>query len=100
MDDPFPFSGRCGRNHGPISADALRKRSRKIWKAAGLQPIGLHEARHTYASTMIAANVPIAKVSRYMGHSSIAVTERVYFHLLPNGHEADLAAIEAFLATG
>ena len=99
MDDPFPFYGRCGRNHGPISADALRKRSRKIWKAAGLQPIGLHEARHTYASTMIAAQVPIATVSRYMGHSSTAVTERVYFHLLPNAHEAALTAINAFLAS-
>jgi integrase len=48
---------------------------------------------------MIAAEVPIARVSRYMGHSSIAVTERVYFHLLPNAHEADLASIDAFLAT-
>jgi integrase len=95
----FPGSGRWGKDYGPISADALLKRSRKRWKAAGLQPIGLHEARHTCASTMIAANVPIATVSRYMGHSSIAVTERVYFHLLPNAHEAALAAINAFLAT-
>jgi integrase len=60
---------------------------------------GLHEARPTYASTLCAANVPIANVSRYMGHSSIAVTERVYFHLLPSAHEADLASINAFLAT-
>ena len=49
---------------------------------------------------MIAAKVPIANVSRYMGHSSIAVTERVYFQLLPNSHDGDLAAINAFLATG
>jgi len=96
----FPGYGRRKKDYGPISADALLRRSRKLWKAAGLRPIGLHEARHTYASTMILAGVPIAKVSRYMGHSSIAVTERVYFHLLPNAHDGDLAAIDAFLAGG
>jgi integrase len=94
----FPGHGRWNKDYGPVSADALLKRSRKRWKAAGLQPIGRHEARHTYASSMIASNVPIARVSRYMGYSSIAVTERVYFHLLPNAHDGDLASIDAFLA--
>jgi integrase len=64
--------------------------------AAQLEPIGLHEARHTYASTMIEAGVPLPKVSRYMGHSSISVTERIYFHLLPKAHEGDLATMNAY----
>ena len=44
------------------------------WKAADLQPIGLHEARHTFASTMIAAGIDAKELSQYMGHSSIATT--------------------------
>ena len=93
----FPGYGRWGGDYGPFSADALLKRSRKAWAAAGLEPIGLHEARHTYASTMIASGIPIAKVSRWMGHSSISVTERVYYWMLPHGHDDELNRIDAFL---
>jgi integrase len=34
-------------------------------------PITLHEARHTYASLLIAAGVGSKAVSTYMGHASI-----------------------------
>jgi integrase len=94
----FPGYGRWRRTYGPFSADALLKRSRKAWRAASLQPIGLHEARHTYASLLIDAGVPIAKVSRRMGHSSISVTERVYFHLLRESHDHERALMDAYFA--
>lgn len=94
----FPGYGRWERDYGPFSADALLKRSRKAWRAVGLQPILLHEARHTYASLMIEAGLPIAKVSRRMGHSSITVTERVYVHLIPNSHDDERATLDAYLA--
>jgi len=34
----------------------------------------LHEARHTFASMLIEADVSPKKVSTYMGHESIAIT--------------------------
>jgi hypothetical protein len=46
----FPGYGRWGREYGPFSADALLRRSRTWWINADLSPIGLHEARHTFAS--------------------------------------------------
>jgi integrase len=39
-----------------------------------LQRIGLHEARHTFASLMIAAKVNVKALSTYMGHSVISIT--------------------------
>ncbi len=42
---------------GFFNASALRSRALSAWKKHGLAPIGLHEARHTYASLMIAAGV-------------------------------------------
>ena len=42
-----------GTEHFDISS--LRQRARRHWQAAGLNPIGLHECRHTFASLMIAA---------------------------------------------
>ena len=52
----------------------------------------LHQARHTYASMMIAAGVNAKAVQKFMGHSSINVTFDLYGHLMP-GTEAETAAL-------
>jgi len=39
-----------------------------------IEPIRLHECRHTYASLMIAAGVNATALSSYMGHASITIT--------------------------
>ncbi len=58
----------------------------------------LHQARHTYASFMIAAGVNAKALCSYMGHSSIKVTFDLYGHLMP-GAEAEAASLlDAFLA--
>ncbi len=82
----------------PFSAGALAKRSRPAWSDAGLDPIGLHECRHTFASLMIAAGVNAKALSTYLGHSSIAITYDRYGHLMP-GNEAEAAGLlDAYLA--
>ena len=43
----------------------------EAWSAAGLNPITLHECRHTYASLMIAAGVNAKALQTFMGHASI-----------------------------
>ena len=52
----------------------------------------LHQARHTYASLMIAAGVNAKALSSFMSHSSIKVTFDLYGHLMP-GTEAEAAAL-------
>lgn len=64
----------------------------EAWRRAGLEPIGLHECRHTYAAFMIAAGVNAKALSTYMGHSSITVTLDRYGHLMP-GAEAEAAVM-------
>jgi integrase len=39
----------------PFSYTGVLARAKRVWTAAKLEPIGLHEARHTFASLMIAA---------------------------------------------
>lgn len=73
-----------------LNTEGMTKRARTSWKKAGLDPIGLHECRHTYASLMIAAGVNVKALSVYMGHSSITVTLDRYGHLMP-GHEGEAA---------
>jgi integrase len=55
-----------------------------------LDPIGLHECRHTYVSLMCDAGFSLAQVGDYVGHSSEYMTDR-YRHLL-KGHEKEAAA--------
>jgi len=50
---------------------------------AGLEDTSLHTLRHTFASWLVQAGVPLYKVSNWMGHHSVTVTER-YAHLAPN----------------
>ena len=40
----------------------------------------LHGLRHLYGSILLANGVPIATVSKLMGHSTVAVTMEVYMH--------------------
>jgi integrase len=47
-----------------------------------LDPIGLHECRHTYASFLMATGYTLRELMEYMGHSSLQATER-YVKLLP-----------------
>ena len=81
---------RLGRDTGllfgrtatrPFDDRALKLTAEKAWHAAGLTPITLHEARHTYASLLIAAGVNSKAVSTYMGHASITITLDRYGHL-------------------
>ena len=52
----------------------------------------LHQARHSYASFMIAAGVNAKALASYMGHSSIKVTFDLYGHLMP-GSEAEASSL-------
>lgn len=43
-----------------------------------------HDLRHTCASLWFEAGIPLAVISRWLGHASVAVTDRVYVHLRPD----------------
>lgn len=60
-------------------------------KAWGFRPIRFHDLRHSFASILVMAGVPLYTVQKLMRHKSIAMTER-YAHLAPD-YLAD--AIEA-----
>jgi integrase len=51
-----------------------------------------HNARHTFATLTLLDGVPVAVVSKSLGHSSPAITYGVYSHTLPS---MDLAAANA-----
>lgn len=53
--------------------------------AAGLlHRTTFHTLRHSYASTALAAGLPILELSRHLGHATTAETTETYGHLLPD----------------
>jgi integrase len=81
----------------PFQPTSVMNRARRAWKDAGLEAITLHEARHTFASLMIAAGVNAKALSTYMGHATISITLDRYGHLMP-GNEAEAAGLlDAYL---
>lgn len=82
----------------PFSPSSVNLRATRAWTRAGLEPIGLHECRHTCASYFIAAGINAKTLSTFLGHASITTTLDRYGHLFP-GSEAEAAnLLDAYLA--
>jgi integrase len=90
----FPGTREPGR---PVGHNALRDRMRNAWEAADLEGISFHEARHTFASLMIAAGVNAKALATYMGHSNISVTFDRYGHLMPGSEQEARGLLDAYL---
>ena len=87
-----------GRPDGrPFSNQAYSQRAARKWGAAELEPIGLHDCRHTFASLMIAAGLNAKALSTFMGNSSITITLDRYGHLFPGSEEEAADLLDAYL---
>jgi integrase len=82
----------------PLVPSNLWRRAQRAWRRAGLDPIGLHEARHTFASVLIAAGVNAKAITTYMGHASIQTTYDLYGKLMPGSESEAAALVDAYLA--
>ncbi|TDH48717.1 site-specific integrase [Mycobacterium eburneum] len=85
------------RTGGPVRYQGFRRR---VWDKA-VQRAGLddpqptpHDLRHTCASWMIAAGVPLTVVSRHLGHENIQITADTYTDVDRDSFAAAAAAID------
>ena len=61
--------------------------------------IRLHDLRHSHATLLQRAGVPVKVVSERLGHANAAFTMNTYQHVLP-GMQAEAAAVFAALVEG
>jgi integrase len=89
-----------GRAAGdPFVPSTIRNRALAAWEAVGgLEPITLHECRHTFASTLIHAGVNPKAIQEFMGHSTIEMTFDRYGHLMPGSRDEARASVDAYLS--
>ncbi|HWG30246.1 MAG TPA: site-specific integrase [Steroidobacteraceae bacterium] len=86
-----------GVGGAPFSASSTRERAGRAWKRAGLEPICLHDCRHTFASLMIAAGVNAKALSTFMGHANISITLDCYGHLMPGAESQAADLLDSYL---
>lgn len=88
----------------PFDPTSLKDRALKAWANAGLQPIGLHEARHAFGTfvwdSMVSAGRPNPKrLQKLMGHADLSTTmDRYVKDSLESAHAA-AADFDAYLMT-
>ncbi|MGC5249551.1 tyrosine-type recombinase/integrase [Gordonia sp. DT219] len=97
-DHEWLFALSSGREVGPqdFHNRAWRKAREALLndKGEGKKP-RVHDLRHTCASWMIAAGVPLVVVSRHLGHEDIQTTANTYSHVDQTSGRAAAAAIGA-----
>jgi integrase len=79
---------------GPIDASTDWQAWRDLLERAGIPPVKLHAARHTAVTHWLLAGVPIHTAKIWAGHASITLTSDTYGGLVPQMHEAGMAALE------
>lgn len=89
IDKGFVFATETGE---PVDPRNLFRALVIASNKAGISGVGLHTLRHSAATTMLEAGVPIHVVSRVLGHSGINITVDIYGHV---SNEASRLAMEA-----
>ncbi len=80
IDSDFMFTTEIGKN---IDARNLTKCYERILKKANIPYRKFHSLRHTYATKLFEANVPLKTVQILLGHSDISITGNIYTHVMP-----------------
>lgn len=78
----------------PIYPSTLRREFAKLTRKAGIGHWHPHELRHSAASLVSAAGVPIEQISDVLGHEGPRTTTAVYRHLVNPSVSAGKAAMD------
>jgi integrase len=78
-DADLVFTDEVGR---PLFPRTVTMRFAVIIKDAELPKVRLHDLRHSVATLMLRAGVPVHVVSEHLGHASPSITMDVYAHVL------------------
>lgn len=93
------FHTRTGKPIAPRSFE-------RFWKALftkyelGLEYKNFHCLRHTHATELLAAGIPLSDVAKRLGHSKQSHTLELYAHAMPRQEKAINAVIEKLYMKG
>jgi len=83
------FRGVIG---APMTAESVKDLAARLRRDAGIGHFSPHVARHTYATRLLRAGVPIEVVAELLGHAHVQTTKDTYSHLEVEDHRRVLIA--------
>jgi integrase len=86
-------------HHRTPSPESFSQLFTRTTATSGLSRIRFHDLRHTHASLLVAAGVPIKVVSERLGHAHPGFTMHTYQHLLPGMGAAAASQFAALIDT-
>jgi integrase len=73
----------------PLDRTKVTRRFQEACTKAGVRQIRFHDLRHTFATTLAAAGVPLRTIQEYLGHADLKTTQ-IYAHYAPSAREVQL----------
>lgn len=74
------FTDAIGR---PLLPETISHRFAKDQEKAGIPKVRLHDLRHSAATALLSAGVPLAVIRDWLGHSDVNVTANAYAAVVP-----------------
>lgn len=87
--DPFVFGGVSS-----LAISTIDRAFREGIKLSGVDPIRIHDLRHSHASFLLNNGANIIAVSKRLGHATITQTLETYAHLMSESEEKTIEIIE------
>jgi integrase len=84
----------------PMAGRNVGRELGKILELAGLPHVPFHALRHSVATSLLAAGVPLAVVANVLGHSTIVVTANIYAAVVPELRREAADAMDKALGAG
>lgn len=78
--DGLVFTDAVGR---PLQPERVSREFGRARDRAGVPRIRFHDLRHSAATALLSAGVPLVVVSEWLGHSGIAITAAAYAAVVP-----------------
>ncbi|HLN65342.1 MAG TPA: tyrosine-type recombinase/integrase, partial [Symbiobacteriaceae bacterium] len=88
---PAPESGR------PLRPDRVNRNLKRILADADLPVIRFHDLRHSAASVLFALGCTAIEVAGILGHTTPAITLKLYGHLMPGATKGVATKLEGAL---
>jgi len=98
LRDAAGAAAHMGTATEPMDTNSLRSRLLAAARAQGVtKKVTCHNLRHSFATHLAAAGVPLHQLQSYLGHAHIETTT-IYTHLTPISHVEAIGYVDALVA--